>query len=69
MIFWGSYLADPNMLLSGDWRELSFWACSVNLCSANYAKYDKSPKICDSCTGNTLNHFLFCFVNQNVTLS
>ena len=62
-------LADPNMMLSEDCRDLSFWVYSVGLCSTNHAKYDNSPKISDSCTGNIFNHFLFCFIDQNVTLS
>ena len=65
----GGCLADTNMILFEDYKKLSFGAYSVNLCSANYAEYDKSPKISDSCTENILYHFLFCFVDQNVTSS
>ena len=68
-IFIGGCLADLNMLLSEDCKESSFLACFVNLCSANYAKYNKSPKISDSCTGNVLYHILFCFVEKNVISS
>ena len=67
--FWAGCLPDPNMPLSKNCRELSFWGYSLILCSVNYAKHDKSPKIVDSCIGNILNHFSFSFVDQNMTFS
>ena len=46
-------LADSNMFLSEDCRELSFYVLQI------VQNKTKSAKMSDSCTGNVLNHFLF----------
>ena len=48
IIIWINFLvccANGGLFLFEDCRELSFHENSANFCSANYAKYNKSPQI------------------------